>query len=370
VPAPRLILSVTNDLVIDQRVHRMACSLLDLGYDVWVVGRLKPTSEPLSHRPYACVRLRCWFTRGPLFYLEFTLRLWAWLLRNKAHTYVANDLDTLLPNTLVARWYNARLVVDAHELFTEVPEVVRRPAIRRAWLGLEQWMLPDVDALLTVSPGLQAAYFSRYSLHATLVRNLPLPKPPPTAEVIQKRGQRLLYQGVLKAGRGLELMVRVMPHLPQAELWLVGGGPWEDRLRVLAEQLGVPERVRITGYLPLEQLAAYTPQARIGLSWEEPKATNTRLSSPNKLYDYLQARVPVCVANLPVHREVVEAYEVGTVLESREPEAVAEQLCRMLTNEMAYKSWVANCERAAAELNWDHERTQLERVYGRAQAHG
>ena len=35
----RIILSVTNDLVSDQRVHKMATSLTKFGYEVKLVGR-------------------------------------------------------------------------------------------------------------------------------------------------------------------------------------------------------------------------------------------------------------------------------------------------------------------------------------------
>jgi hypothetical protein len=85
-------------------------------YSKWVlmcvVGRLLPNSKPLS-RGYKTVRFKLWFTKGPLFYF-FNLRLF-YLYGYKPAALHANDLDTLLPNFLISKWFNIPLVYDSHE---------------------------------------------------------------------------------------------------------------------------------------------------------------------------------------------------------------------------------------------------------------
>ena len=75
----KVILSVTNDLVSDQRVHKISTSLLKMGFDVSVIGRLRPWSEPLD-REYKTHRMRLLFSKKVWFYAEYNLRLFFYLL--------------------------------------------------------------------------------------------------------------------------------------------------------------------------------------------------------------------------------------------------------------------------------------------------
>ena len=109
----KIILSTTNDISTDNRVHKVAMLLLELGYDVHWVGRLLPNSEPLN-RPYETTRMRLLFKKGSLFYAEFQVRLFFFLLLNRSAVLLSNDLDTLMPNYLVSRLCNSELVYDSH----------------------------------------------------------------------------------------------------------------------------------------------------------------------------------------------------------------------------------------------------------------
>ncbi|WP_431946459.1 glycosyltransferase family 4 protein [Actinacidiphila sp. bgisy167] len=55
----------------------------------------------------------------------------------------------------------------------------------------------------------------------------------------------------------IEAMPRILAGRPDAVLLVVGGGPYEDDLRRLAERTGVAESVRFTGAVPWEELPAH-----------------------------------------------------------------------------------------------------------------
>src|SRR3989338_2252762 len=146
----KVILSVTNDLVTDQRVNRVCNSLLNLNYEVLLVGRQLKNSLPVN-RKYPTKRFNLLFNKGFLFYANYNVRLFWLLLFSKSTLLWSNDLDTLPANYLVSKLKGIKLVYDSHEYFTEVPELVNRPKIQKIWLSIEQWIFPKLKNVITVS---------------------------------------------------------------------------------------------------------------------------------------------------------------------------------------------------------------------------
>ena len=136
--AQRILISVTSDMVTDQRVNRMASTLKEAGHRVLVIARSLKTSAELMPKRYRIIRFKLWFEKGPLFYLTFNIRLFGFLMWHHADILVANDLDTLLPNYLASRLKRIPLVYDSHEYFTGVPELQGRPLIRKIWKTIEK----------------------------------------------------------------------------------------------------------------------------------------------------------------------------------------------------------------------------------------
>src|ERR1035437_4311523 len=173
---PLAIISVINDLFSDQRVHRTALTLKQSGYDVLLVGRKRRKSPSLSPREYETYRMVLLFEKGPIFYAEFNLRLFFFLLAHKASLLISNDLDTLLPNFLIQKLRKTQLVYDAHEYFTGVPELVKRPFVQRIWKRIELQLMPTITHMVTVNDSIAALYQKEYGIVPLVIRNIPLTK--------------------------------------------------------------------------------------------------------------------------------------------------------------------------------------------------
>lgn len=356
-----IIHTVINDLSGDQRLHRICSTLSEAGYAVTLVGRKLPDSKKLSQRPYQTHRFRLPVHTGKWFYLIYTLRLFFWLLGQKADIITANDLDTLLACYFAAKIKRVKLLYDSHELFTEVPELINRPSTRQIWVMLEKWLVPKLDMAYTVNGSLANIFTEQYQTSFKVIRNVPF----------QREGSPrihlptvLLYQGALNLGRGIDLMIDAMNFLPDYQLWIVGRGDVEEELKKQAES--IPDgRVVFHGFKPLEELAELTKQAGLGFSLEEDRGANYHYASPNKVYDYLQARMPVIVSDLPEMASLIETWRCGKILplSERTPERLAELVREMFDSQLILEEYSRNADLAARELIWERETELLLDLY-------
>ncbi len=360
----RVIVSVTNDLVSDNRVHKTCMSLTNMGFNVLLVGRLLPGSSILTPRSYSVKRMKLLFHKGFLFYACYNIRLFLLLLFSSFDLLLANDLDTLPANFLVSRLKNKPLVYDSHEYFTEVPELVSRHKVRSVWEWLERKMVPKLKYAYTVSGSIAETYTNKYGVEFRTVRNFPFRREQKVGKRVQISGEKMiLYQGAVNQGRGLENAIRAMKYISGATLSIAGSGDILEQLRHLVKEEGLGGRVRFFGRLPFDDLSSLTLRADLGLSLEEDLGLNYRYALPNKLFDYVQANVPVLVSDLPEMSAIVRKYKIGEVAVSSEPEDLAAYFAEMLFNEEKRAIWKKNLEKAAHELTWENEEPVLKEIF-------
>jgi glycosyltransferase involved in cell wall biosynthesis len=365
----RICISVTNDVVTDQRVRRAVETLARAGYAVRVVGRRRQPVQAITAYPCPVKRFRLCFKKGPLFYAEYNFRLFLFLLFTKQEMILACDLDTLVAGYLAARIRGIPLIFDSHEYFTEVPELVGRPAIKKIWEGLEKRILPRIRFAYTVSQSIADAYKAKYGIPMEVIFNYPkrdtsLIQP----GFILRKGREniILYQGSVNMGRGLALAIKAMKFIGDARLVVIGEGDILEDLVKLAENTGLSERVTFAGRISIDKLMLYTRQADIGISLEEDLGLNYRFALPNKLFDYIQAGIPVLVSDLPEMAAVVRKYDIGKVTRTKDPSELASCISYMLHNEADREKWKKNLLLASEELCWEKEEEKLLDIIQRA----
>jgi glycosyltransferase involved in cell wall biosynthesis len=354
-----------SNLATDQRLHKMAASLQALGYTPTLVGFNLGANTTWPAKSYLQTQFGRLPKRGPLLYLVANYKLLDHLWNDDADVFVANDIDVLPAAWLAAQLRRRKLVLDCHELYTELPSLQQRPFVRWVWQTIEQLLLPRADALITVNHLLANYFKERYGINAHVVYNYPLPQPSQVLPSVQQRlaNKILIYQGSLQAGRGLELMLQTMSLLPDCTLWIVGDGPLYDSLRQQAQPL---PNVRLWGAVPFADLPAITAQATVGLSLENGDALNLQYATPNKVYDYLAAGLPVVISNLPGLRSQTEPYQAGVVLHQHTPQALAQTVSQLLGDAQAYAALCAGAARAAQHYVWDAQTPVIGAAYAQA----
>lgn len=356
-----ILVSVSNDITHDQRVAKVCDTLHSRGFTVKVIGRKLRTSSSIDF-PYSTKRIRLLFNKGFCFYFEFNLRLFFILLFHKKDILIANDLDTLVPNQLVSYLQRKKLIFDSHELFSEIPELVNRKFTKSIWRFLEDLLISRQKHGITVSEGIARHYKNLHNSSFEVIKNYPKKT---NNEIAQTNHQLraikkpiILYQGAVNIGRGLALMIDAMQYLPDFTFVIIGAGDLLDELQRKVATLNYKKRILFLGKMKPVELKSITPLAAVGISLEEDLGLNYRFALPNKIFDYIQAEVPVLVSDLPEMAETIKTFKVGEIASSRNPQKLAAQI-----KNLVQKDFSIHLRKAKQELIWEHQEEKLLRFF-------
>ncbi|MCD4664322.1 MAG: glycosyltransferase family 4 protein [Bacteroidales bacterium] len=380
---PAAIVSVTNDLTTDQRVNRTCATLVKFGFKVLLVGRRLPNSAKLQPRSYKMHRMRLLFDKGPLFYSEYNIVLFLYLIRHRANLLVSNDLDSLPANYLAYRikrlffrssknsnTTNNKLkgishLHDCHEYFRGVPELAGRKKVILIWKWLEDLFFPRLKSVIAVNQSVADLYHKEYGIPVSVMRNVPFRKQlngtmDKKALNISPTQKVIFYQGAVNIGRGLEEAILALKYMKTLGILVIAGiGDIYDESQQLVAQEGLSAKVIFLGQVPFQELHVYTKIADLGLSIEKDICINYHFCLPNKFFDYIQANVPCLVSPLPVIKSIVDQYKIGEFIYSYNPLKLARQLDTILNDSKKLAYYRRNLQRAAKELCWEWEEKVL-----------
>lgn len=366
----KAIVSVTNDLVTDNRVRRLCSMLVEIGYDVTFIGRKLPNSLTLPNENYQMHRMKLWFNKNAIFYAEYNIRLFFYLLFHRADILVSNDLDTLLANYIVSKLKGAELVYDSHELFTEVPELENNSFAKNTWLRLEKWIVPKLRYAITVNQSIADILQKRYGTRFMVLRNIPYRYKP-----VEKKSRKdlglpldkkiIILQGNgINISRGAEEAVEAMKYITVPSILLIiGNGDVIPILKQTVENEKLQGRVIFKERLPYQELMQYTRNADLGITFDKGNNLNYYYSLPNKIFDYIQAGIPVLSSRLPELERIIHEYEIGGLIENHHPEYIVQMLELCLTDEELRSKWSKNLSLAAEILCRENEEKELKALY-------
>ncbi|HEX3944892.1 MAG TPA: glycosyltransferase [Rhizomicrobium sp.] len=279
-----------------------------------------------------------------------------------------HDCSALPTGWLVKKALGIPLVYDAHEIYEAVAS--RRFGATDYFARVHARYLPHVDGFVAVNDS--AANYYRYSYptapRATVIRNATEYTPAGTydgrlhrAAGLPAQQKIILYQGGFTKHRGLETLVRAA--LLLSDDWsvvMMGKGPLLETLK------GIPSagKASFVSAVPADELLSWTQGATVGIIPYEDTVLNHWIATPNKLWEYPNAGVPMIVQPFAELRRVVETYGCGWVLpQAFSAEAIA-NLVASLTPEMIEQAQ-AGCRRFIEADNWTVYRRRLLELYGK-----
>ncbi len=353
----RLVFTVTNDLVYDQRMIRI-CTSLSNNYDVLLIGRELRTSPELKKQQFKQKRLKCFFEKGIFFYLEYNIRLFFFLLQPRYDLICTIDLDTILPCYFVSILKNKKRIYDAHELFCEMKEVVTRKHVYKVWSGIENWLVPKFKYGYTVNTPIRDIFLKKYNVSYEVIRNVPFLLP------LHKTAEEkfIIYQGSVNHGRSFETLIPAFKYI-DVPLHIYGDGNFLKVAEELVHKYQLGNRVIFKGKADPEKLKFITPSAIMGITIFENNGLSNYLSLANRFFDYIHAGIPQICVDYPAYREINDRFKIAKLISDLSPRALAMDINELLYDQTLQMQIRENCLIARQELNWQNEEMKLLAFY-------
>jgi glycosyltransferase involved in cell wall biosynthesis len=314
-----------------------------------------PRGSSQAAESAARIALRLAGRYGAAYWQDRRVRLWRDLLERACpvEAIVVNHLFALpLARSLGA---DIPVIFDAHEHWTsESASWTWRQ--RLSMKGAHEWIVdrfvPQTTGMMTVSTGIQDAFRERTGVSPALVTNAPFfapLHPTPVREPI-----RILHVGIADERRRLEDTIAAVQSLDSRftlDLVLAREGDYRRRLQKLAAS---DDRVRVLPPVPSDDLLAFANDYDVGAFLLPAQFPNQVHVLPNKLFDYIQARLAVAIGPSPEMARIVKDWDCGIVSSSFTPDAFAEGLDSLTVEKV--RRMKANADKAAKVLNAEQNR--------------
>ena len=349
----RVLICSTSVANYDRRMQRIGESLQDAGHEVSWVSRSQNNELTLkiNHLP-----LNPMFSSGFLFYAFFNIRLFFKLLIFRFDVVYCVDLDTVLPCYLVSRIRNKKIVFDAHEYFTEVPELINRKRVKKVWQSIADFCLPKIKNNITVGPMLSQIFTERYKTKYTVVRNI---APNVEASLSQPKSKNtMVYLGVINNGRGIELAIDSLVELNDKRLKIIGGGDLFEEMQERAKSIGVDDRVEFVGFTKPEKIKDEMADAYLGLNLLMAESKSYYYSLANKFFDYLQHGLPTLNMAFPEYKNIYDSHQIGLLVDNYAVEDLVSAV-RKMDDSNVYDSCLVGIKNAKKVFKWEIEEEKL-----------
>ncbi|MBL7856195.1 MAG: hypothetical protein JNM57_00785 [Cyclobacteriaceae bacterium] len=268
---------------------------------------------------------------------------------------ISNDIDTLpLAFQLKA---NSKIIFDAHEYAPRHFENNRiwKIFFQPFYINFCRKYIPQVDAMLTVGKGLANEYEKNFGRKPVIITNATryFEIEP---SVVHYNKIRLIHHGIANTSRRLELMIDMMDHLDERftlDMILMtsdyASPQTKTYIEAIKNRIGKNPRINILPPVKSSEVVPTINAYDIGVFLLPPVNFNYANTLPNKLFDFIQARLAVAIGPTPEMADIVNRFDLGVVSEDFTPKSLAEKLSTLDPDRLGY--FKSKSKQAALELN-------------------
>ena len=282
-----------------------------------------------------------------------------------------HDLPMLKAGVKLKKVLNIPLVYDMHEFYSEQDclTLLQQKKLRKTEIENMKY----TDARITVNPMLADEISKIYNnISIEVIQNAMIINSDFHHNQYDRFRQEysilkddiiLLYQGWISPDRNLQNLVKGLANVEKPiKLVIMGYGDFQEELKQISASLNIKQKVIFVPTKTQAELLSYTASADIGIiPYPFKLDPNTKYASPNKLYEFIAAKLPVLCNNLPFVKNVVETNGFGIAFDMDSPESFTEALNSFPLHKLQY--FKNNLAERGRNFLWEVEAPKLLRIY-------
>lgn len=283
------------------------------------------------------------------------------LKEEKFDLIITHDL-IFFPLVFSLKTGNTKIILDAREYYPKNHEedwfwsFEKKPY----YLLLCYSFLKKCDYILTVCEGIAQEYLNKFGVQSSIMMSLPAYHEL-TPHPADEQNIRIIHHGWANSSRKIDKMIEMMDFLDDRFsldlMLLTGKGECYDQILHMAS---TRQNVRIIPPVKMQEIVPFTNQYDIGLYILPPTNFNVKYALPNKIFEFIQARLAVAIGPSIEMSKIVKTYQCGMIANDFEPQTLAAMLNRLTEQDiMTLKN---NSDIAAKILNNDTSCREIKKI--------
>lgn len=312
---------------------------------------------------------------GTSYEFSLFLHLLYYFIKNKPDViYLRQNSFSFLPTTL-CKIFNIPLIIEINGLINDellmtfssksvIPNIYSYLSVTS-----EKFNYKHCDKIVSVTQNLKETLTDIYNIDTNKIivinngANTDIFKPLPEQESLAKLNldsskNYICFVGNLAPWQGVEFLIKAAPLIlkkhANARFLIVGDGVMKKEWMKLAGDLGVLDKFIFTGGVPYEMVPTYINAADVCVA-PFIKKRNSRIGlSALKMYEYLACGKPVVASDILGVKELLENSGGGISVIPENPEAMANAILKLLSDESVRKLMGENGRKyVVTNHSWD-----------------
>ena len=235
---------------------------------------------------------------------------------------------TLLPLAFSIKKKSSKVMLDAREFYPRNfdDQLLWQITVKPLNEFLCEKYLPKCDKVITVSTGIAKEYKKVYKVDSEVIMSLPdsvMVEP----SIMGDNIIRMIYHGNANSSRKTELMIEMMDHVDERFtldfMLVVTDVAYRNKIVAMAE---ARKNVRVIPPVPMQDIVKAISIYDIGVFLVPPNNFNLKYTLPNKLFEFIQARLAVAIGPSIEMKRIVEQYQCGVISREFSPQSLANEL--------------------------------------------